>query len=391
MLNLQENNRAMTKRVFINNISAVLPNKKVSNSEMEMVIGKIAGKKSRAKPVILRSNGIKSRYYGIDPETGKFNYTNASLAAEAVRNLFDSEEELNTIDSLVASTSMADQVMPNHAVMVHGELKNPPCEAVSTSGICLCGITALKYAFLNIKAGESNKSVVVASELASGIMKSENFEAECEHKISELNANPEIAFEKDFLRWMLSDGAGSVLVSNEPNVKGISLEIDWIDVLSFANEMEPCMYSGADKQEGSLVGWMNYNAKEREQLSIMSVKQDVKLLNENIVRTTVEKALSTIIKKRNLSPNNYDYFLPHYSSHYFREKLYVGLENIDFVIPIEKWFTNLTEKGNTGSASIFIMLEELFSTKNLKPGEKVLCYVPESGRFSSAFMQLTVV
>ena len=381
----------MTKRVFINNISAVLPNEKVLNSEMELVIGKIAGKKSRAKPVILRSNGIKSRYYGINRETGKFNYTNASLAAEAVRNLFDSEEELNTIDSLVASTSMADQVMPNHAVMVHGELKNPPCEAVSTSGICLCGITALKYAFLNIKAGESNKSVVVASELASGIMKSENFEAECEYKISELNANPEIAFEKDFLRWMLSDGAGSVLVSNEPNTKGISLEIDWIDVLSFANEMEPCMYSGADKQEGSLVGWMNYNAKEREQLSIMSVKQDVKLLNENIVRTTVEKALSTIIKKRNLSPKDYDYFLPHYSSHYFREKLYVGLENIDFVIPIEKWFTNLTEKGNTGSASIFIMLEELFSTKNLKPGEKVLCYVPESGRFSSAFMQLTVV
>ncbi|XPF94510.1 beta-ketoacyl-ACP synthase III [Colwellia sp. RE-S-Sl-9] len=381
----------MVKRVFINNISAVLPNEKVSNSDMEEVIGKIAGKKSRAKPVILRSNGIKSRYYGIDPQTGEFNYTNASLAAAAVRKLFNSEAELNAIDSLVASTSMADQVMPNHAVMVHGELKNPPCEAVSTSGICLCGITALKYAFLNIKAGESNKSVVVASELASGIMKSENFEAECEHKLSQLNTTPEIAFEKDFLRWMLSDGAGSVLVSNEPNAKGISLEIDWIDVSSFANEMEACMYSGADKKDGQLVGWMNYSAQQREQLSIMSVKQDVKLLNENIVRTTVEKALSQIISKRGIVAQDYDYFLPHYSSHYFRERLFEGLVNIDFSIPYEKWFTNLTEKGNTGSASIFIMLEELFKTKALKPGQKILCYIPESGRFSSAFMQLTVV
>lgn len=381
----------MVKRVFINNISAVLPNEKISNSDMEEVIGKIAGKKSRAKPVILRSNGIKSRYYGIDPQTGHFNYTNASLAAAAVRKLFNSEAELNAIDSLVASTSMADQVMPNHAVMVHGELKNPPCEAVSTSGICLCGITALKYAFLNIKAGESSKSVVVASELASGIMKSENFEAECEHKLSQLNASPEIAFEKDFLRWMLSDGAGSVLVSNEPNAKGISLEIDWIDVSSFANEMEACMYSGADKKDGQLVGWMNYSAKEREQLSIMSVKQDVKLLNENIVRTTVEKALSQIVRKRGIGAQDYDYFLPHYSSHYFRERLFEGLVNIDFSIPYEKWFTNLTEKGNTGSASIFIMLEELFKTKALKAGQKILCYVPESGRFSSAFMQLTVV
>lgn len=381
----------MVKRVFINNISAVLPNKKVLNSEMETVIGKIAGKKSRAKPVILRSNGIKSRYYGIDPVTGEFNYTNASLAAEAVRNLFDSEADLHSIDSLVASTSMADQVMPNHAVMVHGELKNPPCEAVSTSGICLCGITALKYAYLNIKAGESKKSVVVASELASGIMKSENFEAECEHKISQLGANPEIAFEKDFLRWMLSDGAGSVLVSDEANSDGISLEIDWIDVYSFANEMEACMYSGADKKDGQLVGWMNYSAKEREQLSIMSVKQDVKLLNENIVRTTVEKSLSKIIKKRDISPEDYDFFLPHYSSHYFRERLFEGLVNVNFTIPYDKWFTNLTEKGNTGSASIFIMLEELFTTKELKSGQKILCYIPESGRFSGAFMQLSVV
>ena len=381
----------MSNRVFINNISAVLPNKKIKNSEMETVIGKIAGKKSRAKPVILRSNGIKSRYYGIDPATGKFNYTNASLAAEAVRKLFDSESELHKVDSLIASTSMADQIMPNHAVMVHGELKNPPCEAVSTSGICLCGVTALKYAFLNVKAGESSKSVVVASELASGIMQSENFEAECDFKISQLNSNPEIAFEKDFLRWMLSDGAGSALVSNEPNVEGISLEIDWIDILSFADSMEPCMYAGAEKQGDSLVGWMRHSGKEREQKSIMSVKQDVKLLNENIVRTTVEQALSQIIKKRNITPENYDYFLPHYSSHYFRERLFEGLNNINFSIPYDKWFTNLTEKGNTGSASIFIMLEELFKTKELRAGQKLLCYIPESGRFSSAFMQLTVV
>jgi len=381
----------MSKRVFINKISAVLPNEKISNAEMEDVIGKIAGKKSRAKSVILRSNGIKSRHYGIDPETGKFNYTNASLAAEAVRKLFNNETEINSVDCLVASTSLADQVMPNHAVMVHGELKNPPCEAVSTSGICLCGVTALKYAFLNIKAGESNKSVVVASELASGIMQSGNFEAECEHKLEELGTNPEIAFEKDFLRWMLSDGAGSVLLSNEPNSVGLSLELDWIEITSFANEMEACMYSGAEKENGELVGWMQFSGTEREQKSIMSVKQDVKLLNDNIVRTTVEQALSQIIKKRKISPSDYHYFLPHYSSHYFRERLFAGLQNIDFVIPQDKWFTNLTEKGNTGSASIFIMLEELFNTKQLKTGEKILCYIPESGRFSSAFMQLTVV
>ena len=64
---------------------------------------------------------------------------------------------------------------------------------------------------------------------------------------------------------------------------------------------------------------------------------------------------------------------------------------MDFEIPYEKWFTNLTNFGNTGSASIYIILEELFNSGKLKKGEKILCYVPESGRFSTAFFSLEVV
>ena len=68
-----------------------------------------------------------------------------------------------------------------------------------------------------------------------------------------------------------------------------------------------------------------------------------------------------------------------------------GLAEADLPIPQERWFTNLTSKGNTGAASIFIILEELFNGGRLRSGERLLCYVPESGRFSSAFMHLTVV
>ena len=68
-----------------------------------------------------------------------------------------------------------------------------------------------------------------------------------------------------------------------------------------------------------------------------------------------------------------------------------SLANAGLPIPQERWFTNLTRKGNTGAASIFIMLDELFNSGSLRSGQRLLCYVPESGRFSSAFMQLTVV
>ncbi len=64
---------------------------------------------------------------------------------------------------------------------------------------------------------------------------------------------------------------------------------------------------------------------------------------------------------------------------------------IGFEIPLDKWFTNLTYKGNTGSASIFVMLEELVSSGKLEQGDKIFCLVPESARFLYAYMLLTVV
>lgn len=59
-------------------------------------------------------------------------------------------------------------------------------------------------------------------------------------------------------------------------------------------------------------------------------------------------------------------------------------------IPEERWFSNLKSKGNTGAASIFIMLEELLYSGRLKEGDTILCMVPESGRFITSYMQLKV-
>ena len=165
----------------------------------------------------------------------------------------------------------------------------------------------------------------------------------------------------------------------------------WIDLISYANEMPVCMYAGAEIQDTRFISWKNVTKDERDARSLMSVKQDVKLLNENIVRCTVENALLRLIEKHRLKAEDIDYFLPHYSSGFFRDKLLDGLKNINFVIPQEKWFTNLETKGNTGSASLYIILQEFLEKYPLKNGQKVLCYIPESGRFSSCFMLLEVV
>jgi 3-oxoacyl-[acyl-carrier-protein] synthase-3 len=58
---------------------------------------------------------------------------------------------------------------------------------------------------------------------------------------------------------------------------------------------------------------------------------------------------------------------------------------------IEAWYSNLTKVGNIGSASIFVILDEMLNEELIKPGQQILCMVPESGRFAISFMHLTAV
>lgn len=370
---------------YITNISAFMPNEPVGNDQMEDILGIVSGKPSRARRIVLKSNGILERYYAIDPETGLATHNNAQLTAEAVRKLGASP-----IDCLVAGTSIPDQILPNHAVMVHGELGMAPCEVACTSGVCLSGVMALKYAWMSVLSGQARHAVATGSENVSSLLRSELFQDEVEARVEALEKKPEIAFEKDFLRWMLSDGAGAVSIRPEPDQHNLSLRIDWIISRSFANEMDACMYAGAEKQaDGTLRGWRDHPLHAWAQQSLFSIKQDVKQLNQHIIHYTVERVLEEVKSQTGITPDEIDWYLPHYSSHFFREKVAEGMSKINFEIPFDRWFTNLYSKGNTGSASIYIMLEELLHSGRVEPGNRILCYIPESGRVSSAFMLLT--
>lgn len=387
---------------YINDLAYFLPNDPVTNEDIEKVLGKIRNVPSRVKSIVLRNNKIKTRYYAIDRETGRLTHTNAGLIAEAVRRLKPEPDfDINSIECFCTGTSSPDVMLPGQALMALGELGIPDCEAVSTSGICISGMTALKYACMNVATGMSANAVATGSELSSSVLRAKFYSEKTDLDLNiespsddmSLEESPELAFNADFLRWMLSDGAGAAYISRTPNKEGISLKVDWIENVSYAGQFETCQYMGATKmQDGSITGWREYDIlSDEEREHIMAIKQDIKLLNKHIIPTMIDMAFNDIVKKRDLQTDDIKWFLPHYSSGYFREIIYEHLVGIGFEIPYEKWFTNLYEKGNTGSASIYIILEELFKSGRLIKGDKILCLVPESGRFSHCYMMLTVV
>ena len=378
--------------VYITDIAAFMPNAPVDNNAIETVLGRVDNLPSRTKKIVLKNNQIKQRYYAVDPESGRMTHTNAQLTAEAIRRLKPyAEFELNHIQSLCCGTTSPDLLFPGHALMVMGELGLPPCEAVSTHGICLSGMTALKFAYLNVASGCSSNAVATGSELASSFMRSDFFEAMADPQV-DLEKTPIRAFDADFLRWMLSDGAGAVFLTSQRNNGRPALEIEWIEHLCYSGELETCMYGGGIKSDnGGMVGWRQIEAIPEDQKKyLFNVRQDFKLLEKNIVQT-MGRALSSVVAKHNLKTSDVDWFLPHYSSAYFRPKFFEAMQEIGFEIPYDKWFTNLADKGNTGSAAIYIILAELFASGQLSKGQRLLCFIPESARFAHCFMMLKVV
>ncbi len=382
---------------FITAISTLLPGNPVDNKVLNDYLGEINRISARTRQIILANNGIKIRYYALDPKTGKTTHTNAQMTAEAVRLLqLDQDVSNLLIECLCCGTSTPDQIMPGHGSMVHGELSTAePCEVVSTAGVCLSGITALKFAAMSVALGMTSNAVATGSELASTFLREEFFLAmtgSTKQKVGK-KRHSAFSFEAEFLRWMLSDGAGAVLIEKEPTVGGVSLRIDWIEIISHAHRLEACMYAGAVKQEdGTLMGWRECaGSGVLEKQGVMTIKQDARLLNREIIRTSIDRSLPSVIAKHDLKAENIDWFLAHYSSEYFREPLMSKLQEIGFPIPKDRWFTNLSTKGNTGSASFYIMLEELFSSGKLQKGDRILGMIPESGRFSVGWILMTVV
>jgi len=378
-------------QVYINSTSSYFPNQPVSNDEMEEYLGFIDGRPSKSKKIVLRNNGIVNRYYALE-KGGKSTHTNAQMTALAVKELLKKNpDKLKDIELLSCGTSSPDQVMPSHGVMTHGWLPEmESIEVVSPAGVCCAGMHAIKYAYLAIKSGEMKTAIATGSERFSGLLVSDVFEEEAQ-KLKEMEENPFIAFQKDFLRWMLSDGASAFLMSDKPNPDGLSLRIDWIEGASYANNMETCMYMGGEKMEdGSLKGFMDYTPEEIMNRSVFSIKQDITLLSDNIVHLGGQK-IKQLLDKHGVAMTEIDHFLPHISSEFFKSKIYDLVEFYGGGIPYEKWFINLYTVGNVGAASVFLMINELFNNGTLKKGEKILLLVPESARFSYMYALLTVV
>lgn len=371
--------------VYITSIGKFLPGSPIGNDEIEDYLGRIGGKNSKSMRRILEQNQIRYRHYAINKEQQSL-YSNAEMANLSIRDALDRNRDIRNedIEFLAVGTTQGDLLVPGFASMVHAETGLPVMEIATHQGVCGSGMQAMKNAFLHIQSGENKAAISCASEFPSRVFKHTRFEDQGKY------AERAIPFDTDFLRFMLSDGAGAAVLQDQPSRTGLSFRIEWIDNQSYAPLYDVCMYAGINKDTESYKSWMDYaTIQDAADDGAMNLKQDIRLVNE-MPKVGVQRFFE-LVEEGKVNPAAIDWMVCHYSSHFFREEIFRLLQLGGLMIPEEKWFTNLYTKGNTGAASIYIMLEELLNEGQLAPGEQILCMVPESGRFQTSYMLLTVV
>ena len=367
-------------RVYLESAGYFMPGEPVSNEAMDGYIAPLNRMSGRIKSRILAENGIKQRYYAIDAE-GATVFTNAQLAANAIRDcLRRNDSDLSAVSLLTSGSSGGDALMPGFSNMIQGELAAQPMETLSVHGICAAGVSAIQAAAQGVEMGGHASALAVASELPSRLFKRSRFAAR----------GYDADFDAHFLRWMLSDGAGAVLLGNTgrplPGAsQGVRLRLKWVHQRSFSGDYPVCMQLGlsADRKKGHL-DYPSWNEAEAD--GALSLRQDIRLLPHLFDIGIHEYA--KLVRDGWLDPDQVDHFLCHYSSEKFIPVVEDLMEKAGLVIPRERWFSNLAWRGNTGAASILIMLAELLETREVKPGEQIFCYIPESGRFMAAYMLL---
>ncbi len=371
--------------VYLTALGAFFPGKPVSNAEMEDYLGRIHGRPSKWRKRVLEKNGIRTRHYAIDRRQRSL-FRNSEMAALAVRGAVERAGlEASEIDFLAAATTQGDLLVPGFASMVHGELATPPVEVASLHGVCGSGVAALQAAHLQVKAGAKRVAVACASEFPSRLFKASRYESQgC--------AADELAFDTEFLRWMLSDGAGAAVLAPEPSPHGLSLRVEWIDLRSHAGEQPVCMTAGASPgEDGDAVrSWLDEPSfASAASIGAINLKQDVRQL-DGILRLGVERYRALIAAGR-LDPDTVDWVVCHYSSELFRSRIFALMREEGLPVHEDRWFSNLATRGNVGSASSFVLLEELMRHPKLAAGQQVLLMVPESGRSLLGFVLFRVV
>lgn len=365
----------MAPPVGILGTGSYLPGEPVPAERVEEVLGAIPGlparlasRSGRIGAEVLARAGVRNRHFALDPKTRVQTETNASMAEQAIRAaLQPSGESAATIDLIVLASPMADYYCPPTSALVQERLGIVRCTEIEIHSNCTGAPKALQVALDMLRVGRHRRAAVVYTQLSSAFLRGEFF-------------NPEaVRLENLALRWMLSDGAGAMILDRTAG--GLSMLDAYVE--SRGGGRKPGMIgglSGALAHEIGIDGLAIYPALHAS--GAHHVWQDIGEVSRVAPRQIME-GLKEMLDTAGISGAEVAHFLIGIPGRHFMtdatNALFVELVGAD---PAKVPF-DIAEFGYCGGATMFIQFDRLVRSGRLRPGEIVAAYLEESSKWMS--------
>ena len=248
------------------------------------------------------------------------------LAAEAsLQAIADAGLKPADIDYIICSNVVNEYITPGLSCIVQGAI-GAKCACVDVNAACSGFIYALDMADDRLKSGKAKNILVVAAEEPTRM----------------------VDWNDRSLCVLFGDGAGAVVVTEgEGMICSRLTTASKIDCLHYLRKLEPTPY--ITKEEYSAPMYMN--GKEVFKTAVLSSSRDIKVMLDEAC----------------LKPSDIKYYVLHQANMRIIEAIANWLK-----LDMSHFPTNVERCGNTSSASVPLLLDELAREGKLQKGDKIL-------------------
>ena len=248
------------------------------------------------------------------------------LAAEAsLQAIADAGLKPADIDYIICSNVVNEYITPGLSCIVQGVI-GAKCACVDVNAACSGFIYALDMADDRLKSGKAKNILVVAAEEPTRM----------------------VDWNDRSLCVLFGDGAGAVVVTEgEGMICSRLTTTSKTDCLHYLRKLEPTPY--ITKEEYSAPMYMN--GKEVFKTAVLSSSRDIKVMLDEAC----------------LKPSDIKYYVLHQANMRIIEAIANWLK-----LDMSHFPTNVERCGNTSSASVPLLLDELAREGKLQKGDKIL-------------------
>lgn len=289
-----------------------IPQKPVSNNDLAAIM-------DTTDEWITSRTGIKNRYISTDESM-------TDLCEKATNNaLTKAKMTIDDIDMIICSTMCGDYITPSLACCV-GERLNKSCPAFDINAACSGFVYALDMAQAYIETKKAKTILIICAEFMSHLVDWKD-RATC---------------------VLFGDGAGACIVTEGNALKYINLTADG-DTKSLAQK--------------SGTGNSPFTLEPREQGSLVMEGQVIFKFAVSMIESQAKLAIETL----GITFDSIDYYLLHQANKRILDSARTRLKQ-----PEEKFPININNYGNTSSATVPILLDEMIEAGKIKKGDTLL-------------------